>query len=747
MESEFPKTFDSKIQEPKLYKLWEDQHAFSPNMEKGKKPFSIIMPPPNANDPLHIGHAMFVTVEDIFIRYHRMKGDATLWLPGTDHAGIETQFVFEKKLAKQGKSRFDFDRETLYKMIWDYVQENSGIAIAQMKALGASADWSRFKFTLDHDIVSLVLETFEKLYQDGLVYRGERLVNYCTKCGTGYSELEVEYEERTDKLYYLKYPIKAGGEVIVATTRPETMLGDSAVAVNPKDKRFSGFIGKTVLLPIMNREIPIIADEMVDMEFGTGAVKITPAHDKADYEAGEKHKLALIQVIGTDGKMTQEAGRFAGMKVAACRDAVMEEMQKLGLVEKIEAYKHNVGACYRCHTTIEPLPLAQFFVNVRPLADKALEALDSKETVVLGAGREKILRDWLENIKDWNISRQIVWGIRIPAWYDMEKNPDIVVGFLDNAKTFVQGPYQEVSKSHSFEEIEKGLQFLRASKETRFSVSRTKPNGMFLQETDSFDTWFSSGQWPAVTLWANKDDHGKSPDDIYDFKYFYPTTVMETAYDILTRWVMRMMLLCIYLTGKSPFAYVYLHGLVRDGQGRKMSKSIGNVVNPLEVVDKYGADALRMALVISTTAGNDSSVGDDKVRGMRNFVTKVWNAAKFVELYSGKIDISNKDQAVGDAAFQEKLESVIQDVSRNLEQLRPGQAAEACHNEFWHWYCDEVIENVKTGSVSVRAAREGLEAFLKLLHPFMPFVTETLWQRMFKEREPLLALARWPSAK
>lgn len=738
METEFPKNFDAAAQESALSRLWEENRVFEPDVQAGKKPFCIIMPPPNANDPLHVGHAMFIAIEDIFIRYHRMKGDAALWLPGTDHAGIETQFVFEKKLAKQGKSRFDFDRNTLYQMIWDYVRENSDIAVNQMKALGASADWSRFTFTLDPDIVALVLDTFEKLYKDGLVYRGERLVNYCTKCGTGYSELEVEYEERNDKLYFLKYPIKDGGEVVVATTRPETMLGDTAVAVNPKDGRFADLVGKTVLLPILNREIPIIADEMVDMAFGTGAVKITPAHDKADYETSERHTLAVIQVIGTDGRMTEEAGKFAGMKVAAARDAVMEEMGRLGLAEKIEAYTHNVGVCYRCHTVIEPLPLAQFFVKTPPLADRALKALDSKETIVLGAGREKILRDWLMNIKDWNISRQIVWGIRIPVWYDMKKNPDIVVGFLDAANALVQGPYGEISRTHDFADIERGLQFLRAPKEAEFVVSREKPKGVFLQETDSFDTWFSSGQWPAITLQTSAPG---------DFEYFYPTTVMETAYDILTRWVMRMMLLCIYMTGASPFQYVYLHGLVRDEKGRKMSKSIGNVVNPLDVVARYGADALRFALVMSTTPGNDSSVGEDKIRGMRNFVTKVWNASKFIDGYANKADLSNADQASGDASFKERLMSVVQDVTHHLEQLRPGQAAEIIHNEFWHWFCDEAIENVKKGNVSIKQARMGLQVFLKMLHPFMPFVTEALWQRMFRhEQEPLLARAQWPLA-
>ena len=489
------KNYDHTQYEDKLYITWEESGVFTPPtgetlLKSGKKPFTVIMPPPNANDPLHVGHAMFVTIEDIFIRYHRMLGEAALWLPGTDHAGIETQFVFEKKLAKEGKSRFDFDRETLYQMIWDHVKENGEVAIDQMKKLGASADWSRYKFTLDPEIVKEVIKTFKKLHDDDLIYRAEKLVNYCTKCGTAYSELEVEHEEREDKLYTIDY-----GLLKVATTRPETMLGDTAVAVNPKDKRFSDLIGKTVMVPLINREIPIVSDEMVDVDFGTGAVKITPAHDPNDWEVGVRHNLKVISVIGTNGKMTEEAGEYAGLSVSACREKILMDLGEK-LVE-VKPYTHSVGVCYRCHRVIEPLPIKQFFIKVKPLAEKALEALDSKETKILGAGRDKILRHWLTNLRDWNISRQIVWGIRMPIWYKDESKMEYV-------------------------------------------VSETSPGEGYIQETDTFDTWFSSGQWPVVTLTTNKPG---------DFDAYYPTDIMETGYDILPFWVMRMMLLSIYLTG------------------------------------------------------------------------------------------------------------------------------------------------------------------------------------------------------
>jgi valyl-tRNA synthetase len=570
--------YNHKLYEDKIYDEWEKSGAFKPNSYKqslplrGKKTFSIIMPPPNANDPLHIGHAMFITIEDILIRFHRMLGDSTLWLPGTDHAGIETQFVFEKKLAKKGHSRFDFDRDTLYKMIWDYVQENSQVAVNQMKKLGASADWCKFKFTLDPDIVKLVKETFVKLNEDGLIYRGERLVNYCTKCGTGYSELEVEHVDQEAKLYYIKY-----GPFVLATTRPETKFADTAIAVHPKDKRYKKYVGQEIECDglLGKFKIKVIADNYVDPEFGTGVVKITPFHDFNDYEIWQRHKDEMPepkQIIDKTGKLTQISGIYAGMKVKAAREQIEKDLEERGLLDRpTENYKNTVGTCYRCHSVLEPLPLEQFFIKVKPLADKALKALDKKETVVLGAGQEKILRHWLNNLKDWNISRNIVWGIRIPAW------------FAPNGE---------------------------------FVISIEKPDGDWKQDTDTFDTWFSSGQWPFATLGYPKSK---------DFDKFYPTTVMETGYDILPFWVMRMMLLGIYMTGKSPFKTVYLHGLVRDEQGRKMSKSIGNVINPLDMVEKYGTDALRFALVMSSTPAQDKSVGENSFRGMRNFSNKIWN--------------------------------------------------------------------------------------------------------------------------
>ena len=671
------KNYEHKLYEEKLVEAWEKSGAFAP-AGKGK-PFCIIMPPPNANEALHIGHVMFVTVEDILARYHRMLGQATLWLPGTDHAGIETQYVFEKKLGKEGKSRFDFDRETLYKMISDYVDEQSGIAIGQMKRVGASADWTRLKYTLDKDIVSLVNETFKKLHSDGLIYRKEKLVNYCTRCGTAFSELEVEYEEREDKLYTIDY-----GIIRVATTRPETMLGDSAVAVNPTDRRYKKLIGQEVELPLVGRKIKIIADAMVDKKFGTGAVKITPAHDPNDYEVAERHGLPLIQVIGTNGKMTAEAGKYAGLSATAAREQILVDLgEKL---TETKPYTHNVGTCYKCHRVIEPLPLPQFFIKVKPLAEKALTALDTKETIVFGAGREKILRHWLTNLRDWNISRQIVWGIRMPVWY---LNGD------------------------------KG----------NYVVSESSPGEGYVQETDSFDTWFSSGQWPVVTLKTGQSG---------DFEKFYPTTVMETGYDILPFWVMRMMLLCIYLTGKSPFKFVYLHGLVRDERGQKMSKSKDNSINPLLLIDKYGADALRMALVMSTTAGQDSNTGESKVRGMRNFANKIWNATRFVVGEESRIlnlESSNKD-------FEKKLENVVKEVTKQLDDLKIGLAAETVYNEFWHWYCDGVIEEYKAGKVTRDELIGGLKTFLKLLHPFVPFVTEACWKEL--GCKGMLMTQSWP---
>ncbi len=677
------KNYDHKKYEDQIYKSWEKSGAFTPEIDTAKKPFTIIMPPPNANDPLHVGHAMFVTIEDILIRYHRMLGESALWLPGTDHAGIETQFVFEKKLAKQDKSRFDYDRDTLYKMIWDYVQENSGVAVDQMKRLGASANWNRYKFTLDPDIVAQVNETFIKLNDDGLIYRGEKLVNYCPKCGTAYSELEIEHEDRIDSLYYINYQkVDGSGFITVATTRPEPIWADTHLAVNPADQKTKNLIGTKVINPLTDQEMEIIGDDFVDPEFGTGIVKLTPAHDANDFAAAQKHHLPIIHAIDKTGRMM--GGPFAGKKVAEARKLTVELLQQKNAVEKInDKYDHRVAVCYRCHGMIEPLPLLQFFVKVAPLVEKALAALDKDETIILGAGQDKILRHWLNNLHDWNISRQIVWGIRMPVWYDEKGN---------------------------------------------FVVSLKSPGENYTQETDTFDTWFSSGQWPVITLKSRPGD----------FEYFYPTSVMETGYDILPFWVMRMLLLGIYMTGKSPFSKVYLHGLVRDEKGQKMSKSKGNVINPLEMVDKYGADALRMALVISSTPGQDKNVGDTTIRGMRNLSNKIWNAARFVKDFSG--------DSTSNAEFKNWYsKDVPEGMNKHLENLRVGQAGELIYDEFWHNFCDKFIEMAKKGEIGKSEMIEGLIVMLKLLHPFVPFVTEVVWQELNLGNGQMLIESSWPS--
>lgn len=743
------KNFDPKTTEEAIYRMWETGGFFAPKKDKGGTPFSIIMPPPNANDPLHIGHAMFITIEDILIRYHRMKGDPTLWLPGTDHAGIETQFVFEKKLAKQDKSRFNFDRETLYKMIWDYVQENSGVAVNQMKKLGASADWSAFKFTLDPDIVEKVLETFIKLHHDQLIYRGQKLINYCTKCGTGYSELEVEHTEETTKLYFIKY-----GPFVLATTRPETKFADTAVAVHPEDKRYKEYVGQEIEVTglLGTFKLKVIADEYVDPEFGTGVVKITPYHDFNDFDVWQRHLdeiPAPQQVIDKQGKLTAIAGPYTGMKIKAARELIEKHLDEKGLLAKpSENYSHNVGVCYRCKTILEPLPLTQFFIKTKPLVTGALKALDTNETTVMGAGQEKILRHWLTNIRDWNISRQIVWGIRIPVWYNVKGHEQrIWLSFLDNEGKQKQGTLDQYlrNNSFSFEHIKANLQQIDVGTWSEgnnapwvVSIDEPKEDGLWIQETDTFDTWFSSGQWPVVTLKANGET---------TFDTFYPTSVMETGYDILPIWVMRMMLLGIYVTGKSPFTTVYLHGLVRDEKGQKMSKSKGNVINPLDMVDKYGADAIRIALVMSSTPGQDKAVGESTIRGMRNFSNKIWNAARFVYMErQNTTTITNQDGAE-DENFLKKLDDTTRNVTQLLDTLRVGLAAETVHNEFWHWYCDVAIEQKKRGEISLHALETGLETFLTLLHPFMPFVTEEIWGKLSDKKNKPLITTPWPESK
>lgn len=754
--------------EDKIYQLWEKAEAFNPDTHstpnlrnqdgKNKKsPFTIIMPPPNANDPLHIGHAMFLSIEDVLIRYHRMLGDDTLWLPGTDHAGIETQFVFEKKLKKKGQSRFNFDRETLYKMIWDYVQENSDVAVEQMKKIGASADWSRFKFMLDPDVKKIILETFQKLHQDKLIYRDVRLVNYCVRCGTSYSQLEVEHTHKTSPFFTIKY-----GQFSIGTVRPETKFRDTALAVHPDDPRYKQYIGETFEIPglLGTTKMKIIADREVNPEFGTGIMKVTPAHDPHDFELGQKHQLPVTPIIDFQGKMDfswyldnpkntnkkyrTRAEKYHGLKVAKMREEMKKDLQEDGLLEAYDPnYTHTIGTCYRCGTVIEPLPMPQFFVKVKPMVEPILEAIKKKELVVHGAGHDKILKHWLENLIDWNISRQIVWGIRIPVWYRVDgQEKNIELSFINEDKKFIQGSLSSLLKDYSLLEIKKGLQQMTAAKDVAYQISPTEPKkGSWIQETDTFDTWFSSAQWPFTTLQTTKEG---------DFSRFYPTQVMETGYDILPIWVVRMLMMGKLVTGKLPFNTVYLHGLVRDSKGFKMSKSKGNTINPLETIDKFGADALRMALVIRSTAGLDKSVGDQDFKAMRNLTNKIWNAARFV--ITNKNSKNSKNASKLDGDFYKKLDQTVSKVSKQVNDFKIGLAAETLYNQFWHWYCDECIEQSKSDDLSHQALLKGLLVFLKLLHPFVPFVTEAVWQELRENSnsgeganaEELLINSAWP---
>ncbi len=687
------KTYNHSEHEQKIYELWEKSGAFTPKIEKRKKPFTIIMPPPNANNPLHIGHAREVATQDVLIRYHRMKGDPTLWLPGADHAGIETQYVFEKKLAKEGKSRFDFDRETLYQMIWDYVQENTGIMEKQLRQLGASCDWTRFKFTLDPNIVKVVYKTFKKLYDEGLIYRGERIVNYCPRCGTAYSQLEVEAVERDDKLYYLDY-----GPLTIATTRPETIFADVAVAVNSEDSRYEKLVGKTVKIPLINREVPIITDNLVDKSFGTGALKITPGHDTVDFEIGRRHKLTTISVIDENGKMTGTPEQYVGMKVQEAREAVVKDLEDAKKIKKIENIHHLVGVCYRDKGIIEPMVSKQWFLKVEGLAKDALKAV-RKGSVKFAANKyEKIAIHWLKNLKDWNISRQIVWGIRIPAWR-CEKCLEWTI--TDGAE-----PAKCLNCGHD----------------------------KLAQDSDTFDTWFSSGQWPFATLMTTKPG---------DFDYFYPTSVMDPSYDILPFWVIRMIMLGIYATGDVPFTEVLLHGLVRDKYGVKISKSKGNVVDPIEMAEKYGADALRISSIWGSLVENDNSLSEDNIRGQRNFANKIWNVARFVMMEpKGKRTKRNED----DNNIVAELRATARKVSSALEKYKLNEAAELLYDFVWHNFADIYIEKTKTRRADAQWTLDFvLQESLKLLHPFMPFVTETIWQEG-KDRfdSPILISASWP---
>ncbi len=706
-----PKSFEETI-----YSSWEQEHCFAPVKKTGKDPFCVILPLPNANGDLHLGHAMF-TIEDIMIRYHRMKGDVTLWQPGFDHAGFETQYVFEKFLAKQGKSRFDYSRDELYKAIWDFAQNNRGSMESQLRRMGFSLDWPRLKFPLDPAIIAIVYKTFKKMHDDGLIYRGERLVNYCTKCGTSFSDLEVKHVEQIDPLYYLKY-----GPFVLATVRPETKFGDTAVAVHPTDKRYKDYVGKEIEFDglIGKVKLKVVADEAVDPAFGTGVVKVTPSHDVTDFEIGKRHNLPLVQVIGFDGKLTAVTGSYAGLRIKAARAKVVEDLKVKGLIDHVdEGYVHTVGTCYKCGTTLEPLPMSQWFVKIKPLADRAITAIAKKEVSFVPKRFEKTATQWLNDFHDWNISRQIVWGIRIPAW-----------------------------RCEACAKTNVGKEWII----TDGSVPEKCPTcggTVLTQDEDVFDTWFSSAQWPFATLKANSDNT--------DFDTFYPTSVMETGYDILPWWVCRMLMVGLYVTGQVPFKKVYLHGLVRDSKGQKMSKSKGNVVNPIKMVDLYGADALRMALVFGAAAGNDISLSEDKIRGMRNFANKLWNISRLFLMNTENIKdlpfydkTMDKDVDKSDLAMLKKLEVTVKTTTKYMDTYRYSDAAQMLYDFTWHTLADDYLEQnkerFKQGDTQALAVyRHILLTVLKLLHPFMPFVTESIWGQLPRQHDNKLIISAWPA--
>ncbi len=727
------KVYNHKLVEEKIYKTWKKKGYFTPKINEDRKPFSIILPPPNANAPLHFGHAMYV-VEDILVRYHRMKGNPTLWLPGADHAGFETQFVFEKKLEKEGKSRFDFDRDKLYKMILTYVLENKKGMQNQLRRLGFSLDWSRSKFTLDRDIIKIVYKTFKKLYDDGFVYRGERLVNYCTHCGTSFSDLEVSHKEQKDPLYYLRY-----GPFVLATVRPETKFGDTAVAINPKDKRYKKWVGKEIEVRgvIGKFKVKVIEDDAIDPNFGTGVAKVTPAHDMKDFEIGLRHNLDRIQVIGFDGRLNERTGKYKGLSVKEGRKRVVEDMQELGLIERIDNnYVHTIEVCYKCGTTIEPMLLPQWFIRMKPLAKPAIEFIEKKKIKFYPKRHEKNILRFLKDTKDWNISRQIVWGIRIPAWECQDCK-------IKNQKSKIKSESKN-SKANNNETIEQlsnsAWIITEGERPERCSLCNSKN---LKQEKDTFDTWFSSSQWPFATLKTTKSG---------DFEYFYPTSVMETMYDILLFWVARMIMLGIYVTEKIPFRDVVLHGMVKDPLGKKMSKSKGNVIDPLEVVDVYGADALRFALIYGTAFGNDQSLSYPKLQAMRNFTNKLWNMGRFIfmkreELNSTlppgqqKIEIrsnltmeqlSNFATNKMDREWIAKTEKLMKEVTKDIERYNFHFAAENLYDFIWHQFADIYIEDVKKriNENSYIVLSSLYLILLKLLHPFTPFVTEEIYQKL-----------------
>ncbi len=697
----FSKTYEPNQYEPDVYALWEKSGAFKPSNDSNKQPYTIVMPPPNANGNLHIGHGLTIALQDILTRYHRMKGENAWYIPGADHAGFETWVVYERKLEAEGKTRFDFTRDDLYNQVWSFVIEQRGNMELQIRALGASCDWSSLTFTLDQKVIDTVYGTFKKLWDDKLIYRGEKLVNYCTKHQTAFADIEVTHKEEQGKLWQIAYPLVTPmngiTELVVSTTRPETLLGDTAVAVNPSDERFTDLVGSMLKLPLTDREIPIIADEHADMNYGTGVVKITPAHDQDDFEVGQRHHLPMITVIGNDGKMNKNAGfNYEGLTTTQARTKVLEALKNSDLLRGEETITHSVGHCYKCDTVIEPLLKEQWFINVKPLAERAIKVLKAGKIKFHPASKKQVLINYLSQLKDWNISRQIPWGIPIPAFVN-----------VDDPKDWIY--------------------------DTRVNEPTITVNGKtYHRDNDTFDTWFSSGQWPYITT-SDRPEH-------------YPTSVMETGADLLFQWVGRMIMLGLYVTDDIPFKDVYMHGMVLDEKGQKMSKSKGNVINPIEIVSKYGSDALRLGLIASRSAGINQAFSTSKVMASRNLCNKVWNISRLVQDIVDHNPTDSNDieiKSFGEDWILEQINHTNAQLQKLLDHYRFAEAGDLIYDLIWNKYADWFIETEKLWK-NTNLLKSTLEQILTMLHPFAPFVTETIWQTLSWTDGMLISQA-WPT--
>ncbi len=712
MSKELEKQYNPKNVEDRIYKTWLDKKYFHAKREDRKKTYTIVIPPPNITGQLHMGHALDNTLQDILIRYHRMAGWDTLWLPGTDHASIATEAKIVESMKKEGLTKEDLGREKFLERAWKWKEQYGGRIIEQLKKMGSSCDWDRERFTLDEGCNKAVNEVFCSLYEKGLIYRGERIINWCPHCLTSISDAEVEYEDQAGHFWHLRYPFKDGsGYLELATTRPETLLGDTAVAVNPNDERYKDLVGKTLILPIVHREIPVIADDYVETDFGTGVVKITPAHDPNDFEVGLRHNLEVINVLTPDAKITGDYPKYAGMDRYEARKAIVEDLKAEGALVKVEDYSHNVGTCYRCGTTVEPRVSKQWFVKMKPLAGPAIDAVKNGETRFIPQRFEKVYFHWLENIRDWCISRQLWWGHRIPAWY-----------CADCGGITVSRTAPEKCAHCSGKNIE--------------------------QDPDTLDTWFSSALWPFSTLgWPEKTE---------DFKHYYPTNTLVTGYDIIPFWVMRMMFSGIEQTGRVPFDTVLIHGLVRDAQGRKMSKSLGNGIDPLEIIDKYGADALRFTLATGNSPGNDMRFSDERVEASRNFANKIWNAARFILMNLDENEPAPyipENLDLEDKWILSKYNELVSGVTDSLEKYELGMAVQKLYDFIWDVFCDWYIEIAKirlnSDDEKAKSAAKAVLVYvmsntLKLLHPFMPFITEEIWQTLPHTGESIM-VSEWPS--